>query len=895
MQRDKLIIIDGSSYVFRAFFAIQRLSTSKGFPTNAIYGFINMLLKVLDVEKPTRLLIAFDTPKPTFRKELYPEYKANRLSPPDDLVKQFPHILRAVDAFGILRLELAGYEADDIIGTVARQAQKEGHPVDIITGDKDLAQLVDGSVTLYDTMKDRRLDPAGVKERFGVEATQIVDYLALMGDSSDNIPGVSGIGEKTAADLLRQFNSLEELYSRIDEIKQPKRRETLLKEKDNAFLSRKLASIDCHVPLDAKWDAFCYTGPKLKELQSFFLEFEFQNLLKRFNFSETTENKFKPAKYTAIQTEAALVATVAKLEKLGCFAVDTETTSLSPRAAKLVGVSLCGSETDAYYIPLGHCAPGQLEDLLPGQLDETLARRHMKPLLENPKVKKVGQNLKYDTQILRGWGVEMRGLECDTLLVSYLLDPEQPHNLDSLAFRYLGHQNISYTDVTGTGKSQKNFAEVAIETASQYSAEDADVTWRLYQKLTPELSRNHLEELNRKIELPLVQVLADMEYDGILVDRNHLEKMSVQLTTDIQESEQTIFGLAGETFNINSPKQLGNILFEKLKLPVIRKTKTGISTDESVLEKLAAKHEICRFIVRYRELVKLRSTYVEGLLGQIQPSTGRVHTNYNQTVTATGRLSSSNPNLQNIPTDEGGGYDIRQVFIAPPGSLLISADYSQIELRILAHMSGDKELRRAFRSEEDVHEYTARLVFGIQDVSPEQRKIAKTINFGVIYGQTPYGLSQMLGITPSEAKAFIDKYFERYCGVQAFLKGLIEGARENGFVTTQLGRRRFLPEIKTANRMRREMAERAAINAPVQGTAADMIKLAMVNLHRRIYDAKLKAKIVLQVHDELVVEVSEKEQKQIEQFLREEMENAVAMEVPIKVDMAWGKTWRDCG
>jgi DNA polymerase-1 len=891
--KQKIYIIDGSSYFFRAFYAIQRLSNSKGFPTNAIFGFINMLLKVLDVEKPHKLAIAFDTAKPSFRKEIYKEYKSNREAPPEDLIVQIPHILRSVDCFGIKRIEREGFEAGDIIGTVARHAEKEGYCVEIITCDKDLMQLVTEHITIYDTMKDKRYDLSGVKEKFGVEAYQVIDFLGLMGDASDNIPGVTGVGEKTAADLLNQFGSMEGIYQNLDKIKQEKRRETLKQEKDIAFLSRELATVKCDVPIDFDWREFDYKGPKMAELKSLLEEMEFHNLMKRFDL-KTDDAKFKPGHYKTITTEKELIHLIEACEKSGLIAIDTETTSLNIHSAKLVGISISFQETQAAYIPLGHCPVGATESVVIGQLEGSWVLEKLKPLLENSKVKKVGQNLKYDLQILKSWGVEVKGVVGDTLLESYLLDPEQPHNLDALALRHLGHQNISYDEVTGKGKSQISFAEVSIEKATQYSAEDADVTYRLYQLLTPMVKQAELAELYEKLEVPLVEVLADMEYTGIAVDKKRLIDMEEALTEDISSVEDKIFEIAGGAFNINSPKQLSHILFEKLGLPVIRKTKTGISTDESVLQELSQSHDICQWVLKYREFNKLKSTYVQGLLEQIHPKTGRIHTSFNQTVTATGRLSSSNPNLQNIPTIEDKRYDVRSAFVASPGKKLLSADYSQVELRMLADMSEDKELMRAFKNNEDVHEHTARQIFKTKIVSSEQRKVAKTINFGVVYGQTPYGLSQTLKISPGEAKAFIDAYFETYSGVKSFLHSLIEDARKNGFVKTRLGRRRFIPEINSQNRMRREMAERTAINTPIQGSAADMIKLAMLSTYHKLHKENLKSKILLQVHDELVLEVPESEEDMAHKILKEEMEGAMPLKVPLKVDMGWGKNWREC-
>ncbi len=894
MEKPRIILIDGSGYIFRAFYAISRLSTSKGMPTNAVYGFINMLLRVLEVEKPEYLAIAFDTAKPTFRKERYSDYKANREAPPDDLIIQIPYIYRAVDAFGIVSLIKEGFEADDLLGTVARRAEAEGFRVDIITGDKDLMQLVNENINLFDTMKDRRVDPSAVKERLGVRPDQVIDFLALMGDSSDNIPGVTGIGEKSAAELLCTFDSLDGVYRRLGEIKSEKRRDILVKEKEVAYLSQELATIKCDVPYAYSLPSLKYNGPVLDALKSLFEELEFQNLLKRFDLVQATPPN--TVHYETVLDAERLRSIVTEIERRGRVCVDTETTSLKTREALLVGISLAVEPLKAVYIPVGHYELANPARLLGGQLDAAMVRETLRGPFENPKIQKIGQNLKYDIQILRNWGINLQGVESDTLVGSYLLDPERPHNLDALAQRYLQHQTIKYEDVTGKGKAQISFAEVALEPATRYSAEDADVTLRVNEKVEAELkSTTSLDRLYRTVEVPLVQVLARMEFDGVRVDRDRLDQMSAELTVDLDGLEKSIFTAAGESFNINSPKQLGDILFKKLGLPTGKKTKTGYSTDESVLRKLSGTHPIAKLLIQYREWGKLKSTFVDGLLSEISSVTGRIHTHYNQTVTATGRLSSSNPNLQNIPASADPKYDIRTVFVSQSGYRLLSADYSQIELRLLAHLSRDSELMDAFKRDEDVHERTAMLIFGGSQVSSEQRKIAKTINFGVMYGQTPFGLSQTLGISLNDAKRFIDRYFERYSGVKKYLEQLVETARRQGFAETVSGRRRFIPELNSRNRMRREMAERAAINAPVQGTAADLIKMAMLRVERKFIDDKIDGKMRLQVHDELVFEVSEKMESQAETIVRDSMENAMSLDVKLKVDMGWGRHWRECG
>ncbi len=891
MSKERIILIDGSGYIFRAYFAIQRLSNSKGMPTNAVFGFVNMLLKVLEDEKPTKLAICFDPPKPSFRKEVYKEYKANRAKAPEDLIPQIALIQEVTDCFGIPRLLKEGFEADDVIATVTDRAEKEGYRVEIITGDKDLMQLVNENTTLYDTMKGKRIGAVEVKEKFQVDPERVVDVLALMGDASDNIPGVEGIGPKTAADLINAYGSLRGIYDNIEAIKQEKRRQTLISQKENAFLSYDLATVRRDVPLEFSWEQMNYSGPHREKLQAFFERMDFHGLMKRFGMEET-KAAFEGADYVVVKSIEQLKQVVAELKRSPMLAVDTETTSLIIHNADCVGISLCGKPGKAYYLPLGHCIAGDPAQRLDGQLEVGEARPILKELLEDPTVLKVGQNLKYDIQILKRWGIQLKGVAADTLLESYLIDPDQPHNLDALALKYLNHKNITYEEVAGTGKTQVPFSEVTIEKAAQYSGEDVDVTLRLHDVLAPQVKSSGVEPLYKEVEVPLIEVLSDMEYHGVLVDEARLRTMSVELEKEMRAAEAKVYELGGETFNIQSPKQLSKILFEKLGLPIIKKTKTGISTDESVLAALRDAHPICDAILKVRELGKLRSTYVEGLLSQMQPATRRVHTNYNQTVAATGRLSSTNPNLQNIPIGGDPRYDIRSVFIAPPGTQLLSADYSQVELRLLADMSADPELLRAFQNDEDVHEFTGRLIFGVQEVTPEQRRVAKTINFGVVYGQTPYGLSQTLKIPPGKAKEFIDRYFERYSGVQACLRGLAESARKSGYAVTRLGRRRPIPEIDSQNRMRREMAERTAINTPLQGTAADLIKKAMVAIHRRLQREKAQSRMILQVHDELVFEVVDGERAMMEKLVREEMEGALALKVPLKVDIGWGANWQ---
>ncbi len=891
-SKGRMVIIDGSGYIFRAYFALQqRLTSPDGTPVNAVYGFVNMLLKVINDLKPDHLAITFDTAKPTFRKDLYNEYKANRAQPPEDLRPQFALIHEAVDCFGIPRLQKDGFEADDVIGTLAKRAVDEGYAVEIVTGDKDLMQLVNDRVLLIDTMKDKRIDAAAVMEKFQVGPSQVAEVLGLMGDSSDNIPGVRGIGPKTAAELIQKFGTVEQLYARLDEIPQAKRRQTLEEQRDMALLSRKLVEIDCAVPLEFTWEDFLYAPPTGERLEPFLKRMGFNTLIKRLGFEQKQE-KLEKAQYKIVRTPDDLHQLAKLLSSVDIFAFDTETTSLRIQDADCVGVSFCAKSGEAYYLPVGHCELGEGGARIAGQLPWNDVVEILKPIFENPIIRKVGQNLKYDLQVLRRHGIAVQGVYADTLLESYLLNPEQSHGLDAMAMKHLGHKNISYEEVAGKGKAEINFSQVDIEKAAEYAAEDADVTWRLHELLFPKLKDDGLQSLFFNIEMPLVSVLSDMEFTGVLVDEQRLKTMSAALEKGMGKLEESIFKLAGEPININSPKQLSTLLFTKLQLPIIKKTKTGISTDESVLLALAPKHEICGQILKYRELGKLRNTFVEGLLEQIHPETKRVHTSYNQTVTATGRLSSSNPNLQNIPIGGDPEFDVRAAFIARPGTELFSADYSQVELRLLAHMSGDQELMRAFKNNEDVHSHTGKLIFGVSEISPDQRRVAKTINFGVVYGQTPFGLSKTLGIPVGDAKRFIDTYFARYNGVQSFLQSLIEDARKNGFARTDWGRRRYLPDIGSANRMTREMAERTAINMPLQGTAADMIKKAMITIGAQLKEQRLASRLILQVHDELVLEVPTAEKAIVEKIVVTEMESAMKLKVPLKVDYGWGANWQ---
>ncbi|MCJ7546631.1 MAG: DNA polymerase I [Deltaproteobacteria bacterium] len=882
----RFFLIDGSSYIFRAFFAIRGLSTAKGLPTNAAFGFTSMLLKVLRDHKPDGVAVVFDTKKPTFRHKLYADYKANRPTMPDDLAAQIPYIKKIVEGFRIPALEKEGYEADDLIGTVAKKAEQDGLEVVIVSGDKDLLQLVSDRVTALDTMKDSHKGLREVKERFGVPPERLPDIMGLSGDSIDNIPGVRGIGEKTAVELIKRFGSLDALLQRLEgldekELKK-KTKEKILQQRDQALLSRDLATIDTHVPLEIRWDDFLLSPPDEESLRAIFKELEFHKFLQDL----FPHKSISYEAYHLITTEEELDQLIASLKDAHVFSVDLETTSLDPINAKVVGLSFSHRPHEAYYCPVAHDYPG-----VPLQLSPSMVLEQLKPLLEDFQKGKYGQNIKYDYLVLRRHGLKMAGIACDTMVASYLLNPtKRGHNLESIAQEYLEHQMITYKEVTEKGQG---FQKVDLQQAMKYSCEDADVTFLLAELLMKKLDEEGLKDLFLQIELPLVEVLAEMELWGVKINPDLLLELSKELEARLWNLEKRVFGLVGEEFNINSTQQLGKILFEKLKLPVIKKTKTGYSTDVEVLEELAKEHELPRTVLEYRSFATLKSTYVDALPKLIDPSTGRVHTSYNQTVTATGRLSSSDPNLQNIPIRMEEGRRIREAFVPEDGWWIISADYSQIELRILAHLSRDATLIKAFQAEEDIHTRTASEIFGIpqQQVTPQMRREAKVINFGIIYGMSPYGLAKELGVGPKVAAEYIEEYFRRYQGVKSYIDETLNEAKKKGYVTTLYNRRRYLPEINSSNRTARQFAERTAINTPIQGTAADLIKIAMIRIYRRIKDEGLKAKMIMQVHDELVLEVPDDEVEKTQRMVKEEMEGVREMVVPLSVSVEKGRNW----
>jgi len=895
---ETLYLIDGSSYIYRAYFAIRHLSSPSGFPTNAIYGFIQMLLKLLKDYDPQQLAVIFDAGRVTFRTEMYPQYKANRAAMPDDLRVQMEPIREVVRAFNIPTLELQGYEADDIIGTLAGRFAANGGRVVVVTGDKDLMQIVTERVTLLDTMKMKESGIADVVARFGVKPELVIDILGLAGDTSDNIPGVPGIGEKTAAKLITEFKTLDELLERATEVK-GKNGEKLREYREQALLSRSLATIECNVPLDVDPETLLKRQPDQEALNSFFKLYGFTSLIKELTATSTLATE----EYHTIVTPDSLESLAVELEQAGECAFDLETTSLDPRLAEIVGLSFSYRDHQAFYIPVGHVNTKKdlfyhSRDVAEGQLPRHQVLGRLRPLLENSALRKVGQNIKFDMQVLANNGVQVAGVWFDTMIASYLLNPARTgHGLDALAQEHLNHKMVSYSDVTGSGKDQINFAEVPIEAASGYAAEDADATWLLRQKFAPLLAEQQLEELFNTVEMPLVPILAGMENHGVLLDSQLLSGLSADFAGRMAIFEEKVFELAGERFNLNSPRQLGEVLFERMGLKSVKKSKgkSGWSTDNEVLTALADEQEIARLIVQYRSVAKLKSTYTDALPRLVNPRTGRVHTSYNQTVTNTGRLSSSEPNLQNIPIRTEEGRRIRHAFIAPPGHVILSADYSQIELRVLAHLSGDKVFCHAFANDEDIHTRTAAEVFDLfpEMVTPEMRRQAKAINFGVIYGQGAFSLAKQLGIARKTAEEFIATYKERHSGAMAYLDSCIRQAEETGYVTTILGRRLPIPEIKSGNGNIQAFARRNAINYPIQGSAADIIKCAMIRIAERLRREQLQSYLTMQVHDELVFEVPEDELILMEQLVEEEMEHAVESRVPLKVDISYGSNWSE--
>ena len=910
MSASKLILVDGSGYLYRAFNALPPLTNSKGEPTGAILGVLNMLNKMIKEESPDRIAVVFDAPGRTFRDDLFEQYKAHRPPMPDDLRSQVQPLYDAVAAMGLALLRVTGVEADDVIGTLAKQGAASGYEVLISTGDKDMAQLVGPNVGLINTMSNTRLDRAGVKAKFDVFPEQIVDYLALVGDSSDNIPGITGVGPKTAAKWLNQYGTLDELVAHAADVG-GKVGENLRNELTMLELSRKLATIDTGLTLDVTPDGLAGGTPDLSRLRELYSRLEFRTLLKSLGPDAATETSGAavqdgtaaesstsvapdpplPRDYHKIVSQEALDAWLTKLAAAPLMSFDTETDSLDYMQARIVGLSFAVSPGEAAYLPLGHDYAGA-----PHQLDREKVLAAFKPLLENAALPKLGHHLKYDAHVLANYGIGLAGQRFDSMLESYVLNSVATrHDMDSTVEKYLGIKTIHFEDVAGKGAKQITFNQVDVDRAAEYSAEDADVTLQLHLKLWPQIEAlPALKSVYETIEQPLVPVLYRMEREGVLVDRELLKIQSSELAGRMLELQAQAHAEAGGAFNLDSPKQLQEILFGKLGIPVMRKTPTGQpSTAEDVLEELAATYPLPKLILEYRGVAKLKSTYTDNLPKQIDPVTGRIHTSYHQAVAATGRLSSTDPNLQNIPIRTQEGRRIRQAFIAPPGRSLVAADYSQIELRIMAHLSGDTSLLQAFAEDRDVHQATAAEVFAtpLSAVSADQRRSAKAINFGLMYGMSAFGLARQLGIGRGEAQKYMDVYFDRYPGVKRYMEDTRRQARETGFVETVFGRRLYLPEIQSRNQALRQYAERSAINAPMQGTAADIIKRAMIAVDAWVESSRIPARLIMQVHDELVLEVADEAVESIMGQLRDHMAQAAQLSVPLKVDVGVGRNW----
>ena len=920
-----LVLVDGSSYLYRAFHAFPPLTNSAGEPTGAMYGVLNMLKSLISQVQPSHIAVVFDAKGKTFRDEMFEQYKSHRPPMPDDLRKQIQPLHDIIHALGIPLLVIEGVEADDVIGTLAVAASKANQKVLISTGDKDMAQLVDDNIMLINTMNNTLLDREAVIEKYGIPPELIIDYLALMGDSADNIPGVAGVGEKTALGLLQGIGSMAEIYANLDKVAElpirgaKKLGDKLLAEKEMADLSYRLATIKTDVALDITPEQLTLGASNNDQLTEYFGRYEFKRWLNEvMNGTDSiTNNNEQPTKinhyqatpalaqdnsdealpaiqidrsrYETLLTEADLNRWVEKLKQAKLFALDTETDNLDYMAANLVGISFALENGEAAYLPL------QLDYLgAPKTLEKTTALTLLKPILENPSIQKVGQNFKYDLTIFARNGIDVQGVAFDTMLESYVLNSTGRHNMDDLAKRYLGHQTISFEEIAGKGKNQLTFNQIPLEQAAEYAAEDADVTMKLQQVLWEKLSKEPtLEKLFKEMELPLLGVLSRMERRGVLIDSDALFLQSNEIANRLSELEEQAYVLAGQPFNLASTKQLQEILFDKLGLPVIQKTPKGApSTNEEVLEELAFSHELPKVLVEHRGLSKLKSTYTDKLPQMVNPQTGRVHTSYHQAVTATGRLSSSDPNLQNIPIRNEEGRRIRQAFIAREGFTVVAADYSQIELRIMAHLSQDQGLINAFTQGKDIHRSTAAEIFGValDEVTSEQRRNAKAINFGLIYGMSAFGLSRQLGIGRADAQSYMDLYFKRYPGVQTFMHDIREKAKAQGYVETLLGRRLYLPDINSSNGMRRKAAERVAINAPMQGTAADIIKRAMIQLDQKLQNDPDIA-MIMQVHDELVFEVRSEKVAFYSDLIKTQMESAADLVVPLIVDVGQGTNW----
>ncbi len=881
-QKKRLFLIDGPSYAYRSYYAIRGLSNSQGTPTNAVFGFANTLRKLIADFSPDYLVVAFDAPGPTFRHERYSEYKSQRQPMPDDLRIQIPLIEELIEAFRIPIVQKEGYEADDIMGTLAVQGKDAGLEIYLVTSDKDMFQLVGADVRILHTHKDNKIyGEKEVREEFGIEPRLFVDVLALGGDTSDNLPGVPGVGLKTALDLVREFGDLESVLSKIDRVPGEKRKENLRNYADQARACRELVILDTQAPVRLDLESAKFEGPDRAELRNLYQRLEFRRLLEEV----AEEREDWQADYSLIASEEDLAALVDRLKSAREVVVDVETTSTDPFRAELVGISVSLEEGRAYYLPCN------------GRLGKGAVLRALKPHLEGKDIKIVGQNIKYDMEVLAESGIRIESPAFDTMVAAYVVNPEKPSfSLDSLSMEYLKHKMVPISDLIGTGPRKITMREVPIERVRDYSCEDADVTLRLKKILEKELQAKGLDELFYEIEVPLIPVLARMETNGVFVDRRVLDEMSGEFRERMDKLSEQIYGMAGERFNLDSPKQLSKVLFQKLKLPVQKRTKTGASTDVSVLEKLARLHDLPKTLLDYRQMAKLTSTYADALPCLINPKTGRIHTSFNQAAAATGRLSSSNPNLQNIPVRTELGRRIRGAFVPEKeGWLLLSADYSQIELRIFAHLAREEAMMEAFHQGEDIHAYTASLIFGIPvaEVTDEMRYRAKAVNFGIIYGQQAYGLSNQLNISVSEAESFLQQYYARYPSVKRYMDETVARAEETGFVTTLFNRRREIPQLKSSSANQRQNGRRMAINTPIQGSAADIIKVAMVHIDRRLREMGLKAKMIIQIHDELVFESPQDEVEPLRTMVAEEMESVIKLSVPLKADTKVGTNWAE--
>lgn len=888
---NSVFIIDGHSMIYRAYFSLIRspLVNSQGFNTSAIYGFMRMLLKLLKLYKPQYLIISFDTGKPNFRHKIFKDYKATRKKMPDDLIPQIPELKKMLELFGIPQIEINGFEADDVIAQLVSNLDTDNKSSYIVTKDKDLLQLItDKSVILQPESKQNKedfifIDKKQVLENYGLEPENIVDFLSLTGDTSDNIPGVKGIGPKTAVKLIQKFKTIEDLYNHIENIEDEKLKQKLTENKDNAFLSKELINLNQKIPLKLTFKDFKLKDPNKKQLLKLFEKLEIKTLLKDLNWFEEYTKK---ANYCIIDTEEKINSLVKKLKKAKKFTIDTETDSLFPVKANLVGLSFSTQSGSGSYIPVGHS-----NFFNSNQISLDLIKKQIKPVLESKNSFIIGQNIKYDYIVLNNHDINIKNISFDTMVGSYLINPTKTrHNLNELAQYFLGYNMITYKDVVG---KNKNFSEVPIDKASEYSCEDADITFRLYDIIEKKIKELHLENLFNKIDIPLIKILAKMEINGIKINVLKLKELNEIISGKLKKLTDDIHNQAGEIFNINSTKQLAVILFEKLKLPSEKKGKTGLSTDIEVLKNLQQYHPIANSLIEYRTLHKLKTTYTDTLPQMVNPVTKRIHTSFSQTTTATGRLSSSEPNLQNIPIRDELGKEIREAFIAEKNNLILSADYSQIELRILAHIAEDSLLIDAFNKDQDIHSRTIMELYNIseQDVTPELRRIAKVINYGIIYGMSAFGLSKELNINVGKADEFINNYFDKYKGIKNYIDKVKNNIQNQGYIENLFGRKRYLPDMSRYSRQQQGFVIRTAINTPIQGTAADLIKLAMIEIDKEFTKNNLKSKMLLQVHDELLFEVTPDEKNKVYDIVKNNMENVYSFKVPIKVDINFGKNW----